>query len=341
MMVFGLRALHPPHPLRLQQQQQLHRLPASWHRLPASWHLPRPCAHHCLSCRPWRCRSLVRLLADIPRQAGLPAQSDRAYASSSSCDGKRACACAPKASAADARVQKIMPNAASASHSGCRAARGCCQRTCGQHQSAEHVGRRRRRHCRCSRPVPPNASLRLAAPTERLPGGRQCHRTTSLRGPRPSTDASAAPLPATSPASPRPAAPSPSAATATPGRVGRATRACGCSCASSSAAIRPGSSVGGCALRAPCARPNRRRCPGCCPGVGDRRERVVFVEGGRLERWKNHEGGRLESSCRSYDLRSPPVACAAVQAPRNGASAFCSGKRVMSPHAMVQDEAKM
>ena len=32
---------------------------------------------------------------------------DRAYASSSSCDGKRACACAPKASAADARVQKI------------------------------------------------------------------------------------------------------------------------------------------------------------------------------------------------------------------------------------------
>ncbi len=29
------------------------------------------------------------------------------YASSSSCDSKRACACAPKASAADARVQKI------------------------------------------------------------------------------------------------------------------------------------------------------------------------------------------------------------------------------------------
>ncbi len=96
-MVFGLRALHPPHPLRLQQL----------HRLPASWHLPLPRAHHCLSCRPWRCRSLVRLLADIPRQAGLPPQSDRAYASSSSCDGKRACACAPKASAADARVQKI------------------------------------------------------------------------------------------------------------------------------------------------------------------------------------------------------------------------------------------
>lgn len=174
-MVFGLRALHPPHPLRLQQQQQRHRLPASWHlplprahhclsrlqqqqqlyRPPASWHLPLPRAQHCLSCRPWRCRSLVRLLADIPRQAGLPPQSDRAYASSSSC---------------------------------------------GQHQSAEHIGRRRRRHCRCARPVPPNASLRLAAPTERLPGGRQRHPTTSLRGPRPSTDASAAPLPATSPA---------------------------------------------------------------------------------------------------------------------------------------------
>ena len=27
----------------------------------------------------------------------------------------------------------------------------------------------------CARPVPPNASLRLAAPTERLPGGRQRH----------------------------------------------------------------------------------------------------------------------------------------------------------------------
>ena len=99
-MVFGLRALHPPHPLRLQQQQQLH-------RLPASWHLPLPRAHHCLSCRPWRCRSLVRLLANIPCQAGLPPQSDRTYASSSSCDGKRACTCAPKASAADSRVQKI------------------------------------------------------------------------------------------------------------------------------------------------------------------------------------------------------------------------------------------
>jgi len=33
--------------------------------------------------------------------------------------------------------------------------------------------------------VPPNASLRLAAPTERLPGGRQRHPTTSLRCPRP------------------------------------------------------------------------------------------------------------------------------------------------------------
>jgi len=51
------------------------------------------------------------------------------------------------------------PNAASGSHSGCRAGRGCSQRTCGQHQSAEHMGRRRRRHCRCARPVPPNASL--------------------------------------------------------------------------------------------------------------------------------------------------------------------------------------
>ena len=90
------------------------------------------------------------------------------------CAPKRACACAPKASAADSRVQRIArdrkrsascprqlqpapsacdPNAASGSHSGCRAARGCCQRTCGQHQSAEHVGRRRRRHCRCARPV--------------------------------------------------------------------------------------------------------------------------------------------------------------------------------------------
>ena len=49
------------------------------------------------------------------------------------------------------------PNATSGSHSGCRAARGCSQRTCGQHQSAEHMGRRRRRHCRCARPVPPNA----------------------------------------------------------------------------------------------------------------------------------------------------------------------------------------
>ena len=35
----------------------------------------------------------------------------------------------------------------------------------------------------CARPVPPNVSLRLAAPTERLPGGRQRHPTTSLRGP--------------------------------------------------------------------------------------------------------------------------------------------------------------
>ena len=115
-MVFGLRALHPPHPLRLQQL----------HRLPASWHLPRPCAHHCLSCRPWRCRSLVRLLADIPRQAGLPAQSDRAYASSSSCDGKRACACAPKASAADARVRAENRAAARGTGSGLPAARGSC-----------------------------------------------------------------------------------------------------------------------------------------------------------------------------------------------------------------------
>ena len=158
------------------------------------------------------------------------------------------------------------PNAASGSHSGCRAARGCSQRTCGQHQSAEHMGRRRRRHCRCARPVPPNASLRLAAPTERLPGGRQRHPTTSLRGPRPSTDASTSPLPATSPAAPRPAAPSPSAATATPGRVGRATRACGCSCASSSAAIRPGSSVGAlCELRAPCAPPKPSSLSGPLP----------------------------------------------------------------------------
>ena len=111
-----------------------------------------------------------------------------------------------------------------------------------------------------------NASLRLVAPTERLPGGRQRHPTTSLRGPRPSTDASAAPLPATSPAAPRPAAPSPSAATATPGRVGRATRACGCSCASSSAAIRPGSSVGAlCELRAPCAPPKPSSLSGPLP----------------------------------------------------------------------------
>ena len=118
----------------------------------------------------------------------------------------------------------------------------------------------------CARPVPPNVSLRLAAPTERLPGGRQRHPTTSLRGPRPSTDASAAPLPATSPAAPPPAAPSPSAATATPGRVGRATRACGCSCASSSAAIRPGSSVGAlCELRAPCAPPKPSSLSGPLP----------------------------------------------------------------------------
>ena len=87
-------------------------------------------------------------------------------------------------------------------------------------------------------------------------GAAQRHPTTSLRGPRPSTDASAAPLPATSPAAPRPAAPSPSAATATPGRAGRATRACGCRCTSSSAAIRPGSSqrakaVGRCSPPAP------------------------------------------------------------------------------------------
>ena len=120
MMVFGLRALHPPHPLRLQQL----------HRLSASWHLPRPCAHHCLSCRAWRCRSLVRLLADIPRQAGLPPQSDRAYASSSSCDGTRACACAPKASAADARVRAENRAAARfrsrGTGSGLPAARGSC-----------------------------------------------------------------------------------------------------------------------------------------------------------------------------------------------------------------------
>ena len=119
------------------------------------------------------------------------------------------------------------PNAASGSHSGCRAARGCSQRTCGQHQSAEHIGRRRRRHCRCARPVPPNASLRLAAPTERLPGGRQRHPTTSLRGPRPSTDASAAPLPAALPA------------------------------------IRPGSSVGALCECAPLVR-RRLRCRGRC-----------------------------------------------------------------------------
>ena len=116
-MVFGLRALHPPHPLRLQQQQQLH-------RLPTSWHLPLPRAHHCLSCRPWRCRSLVRLLANIPCQAGLPPQSDRTYASSSSCDGKRACTCAPKASAADSRVQKIARPRGTGS--GLPPARGSC-----------------------------------------------------------------------------------------------------------------------------------------------------------------------------------------------------------------------
>ena len=37
----------------------------------------------------------------------------------------------------------------------------------GENASAEHMGRRRRRHCRCARPVPPNASL------ANFPGGRQ------------------------------------------------------------------------------------------------------------------------------------------------------------------------
>ena len=173
---------------------------------------------------------------------------DRAYASSSSCDGKRACACAPKkASAADARVQKIarpragpevvcLLPAAAATSDLCM----CPERHQWQSQRVQGCARMQptdlwaTSECRthrpaskaplpCARPVPPNVSLRLAAPTERLPGGRQRHPTTSLRGPRPSTDASAAPLPTTSPAAPRPAATSPSAATATPGRVGRAS----------------------------------------------------------------------------------------------------------------------
>ena len=160
---------------------------------------------------------------------------DRAYASSSSCDGKRACACAPKASAADARVQKIarpragpeavcLLPAAAATSALCM----CPERRQWQSQRVQGCARMQptdlwaTSECRthrpaskaplpCARPVPPNVSLRLAAPTERLPGGRQRHPTTSLRGPRPSTDASAAPLPTTSPAAPRPAATSPSA----------------------------------------------------------------------------------------------------------------------------------
>ena len=47
------------------------------------------------------------------------------------------------------------------------------------------MGRRRRRHCRCARPVPPNASLRLAAPTERLPGGSSVPPDDLAEGPAP------------------------------------------------------------------------------------------------------------------------------------------------------------
>ena len=154
---------------------------------------------------------------------------DRAYASSSSCDGKRACACAPKASAADARVQKIarpragpeavcLLPAAAATSALCM----CPERRPWQSQRVQGWARMQPTDLWAT-----SECRRLAAPTERLPGGRQRHPTTSLRGPRPSTDASAAPLPAALPA------------------------------------IRPGSSVGALCECAPLVR-RRLRCRGRC-----------------------------------------------------------------------------
>jgi len=64
----------------------------------------------------------LSLRSDQTGHRGLGEQSDQAYASSSCCNGKRACACAPKASAADARVKKIA--AARMTGSGLPPARG-------------------------------------------------------------------------------------------------------------------------------------------------------------------------------------------------------------------------
>ena len=159
------------------------------------------------------------------------------------------------------------PNATSGSHSGCRAARGCSQRTCGQHQSAETIGRRRRRHCRAPVPCPrtsvcdwrrPRSGCRGAGSATRRPRGGA---RALLPTPPPLPSPPRRPLHLALPRRRRQ-----QAATATPGRVGRATRACGCSCASSSAAIRPGSSVGAlCELRAPCAPPKPSSLSGPLP----------------------------------------------------------------------------
>ena len=192
---------------------------------------------------------------------------DRAYASSSSCDGKRACACAPKASAADARVQKIarpragpeavcLLPAAAATSDLCM----CPERH--QWQSQRVQG--------CARMQPTDlwatSECRTHRPASKAPLPVHPSRAPERQSATGGAHGAAAGGQAAPPAAPRPAAPSPSVATATPGRVGRATRACGCSCASSSAAIRPGNSVGAlCELRAPCAPPKPSSLSGPLP----------------------------------------------------------------------------